>query len=274
MSEGVTIETALLWGALLAYAGTLASAIWAMAFGRSVERVVGLGMALGLALHTLALALQWTRLGHGPFVTLSEILSSNIWSLTLVYAIVWWRIRAVRAAAPAVFAVVFVLGAWLLATGEQDGHLPPTYRTLWLYAHVGFGKLFLGAALVAVGIAAVILLRGTRLLAVKFAHLAPDGPLEELAFRFMAFAFVFETLMLIVGAIWAQDAWGRFWAWDPLETWSFLTWLTLAAFLHLRVTLTTSPRLRACAVIAVFVLAFVTFFGVPFVSTAVHKGMV
>lgn len=274
MLETFTFETALLWLALLAYACTLAGALRAIASGQSAERAVGLGMTVGLALHTIALALRWTRLGHGPFITLYEVLSSNIWSLLLVYAIAWRRIRAVRAAAPAVLAVVLVLGAWLLAVGEQDGHLPPTYRTVWLYVHVGFGKLFLGAALVAVGIAVLILLRGMHVFSTRLAALPADVPLEELAFRFLAFAFVFETLMLIVGAVWAQDAWGRYWAWDPLETWSFLTWLALAAFLHLRVTLRAGPRLRACAVIGIFVLAFVTFFGVPFVSTAVHKGMV
>ena len=267
-------ETVFLWLSFTAYAVAFAAALRALALRNSTGAAVGPAIAVGLALHTLALALRWSRLGHGPFITLFEILASNIWSLLLIYSIAWWRIRAVRAAAPAVLGIVFVLLLWLLVVGEQDGHLPPTYRTLWLYAHVGFGKLFLGAALVATGIASLILLRRVPAFGARFKPLPSDARLEELAFRFMAFAFIFETLMLIVGAVWAQDAWGRYWAWDPLETWSFLTWLTLAAFLHMRVTLATGPRLRACAIVAVFMLAFVTFFGVPFVSSAVHKGMV
>ena len=262
-------ETVFLWLAFIAYVGAGAAALRSLSTRRRAQDVVGIALAVGLGLHTAALALRWARLGHGPFISLYEVLSSNVWSLLLVYALAWWRIRAVRAAAPVVLAVVLMLVAWLLAVGEQDGHLPPTYRTLWLYAHVGFGKLFLGAALVAVGVAVMILARKPHRPANP-----PDRALEELAFRFMAFAFVFETLMLIVGALWAQDAWGRYWAWDPLETWSFVTWLALAAFLHLRATLATGPRLCAGAMIAVFALAFVTFFGVPFVSTAVHKGMV
>ena len=270
----MTSETALLSLAFAAYAAAGLAAIWGLVARSRGECAIGSALALALALHTLSLALRWMRLGHGPFITLYELLSSNAWSLALVYAVAYSRIRAVRPAAPAVLAVVLVLVAWLLVVGGQDGYLPPTYRTLWLYAHVGFGKLFLGAALVAVGIASLILLRATRRGAVRFGALPGDTALEELAFRFMAFAFVFETLMLIAGAVWAQDAWGRYWDWDPLETWAFLTWLALAAFLHLRVTLKTPPRLRACVVIALFALAFVTFFGVPFVSTAVHKGMV
>jgi ABC-type transport system involved in cytochrome c biogenesis permease subunit len=129
--------------------------------------------------------------------------------------------------------------------------------------HVALGKVFLGAVLVAVGLSGMILARLPR----------PEA-LEELAFRFMAIGFVFETLMLVSGAIWAQDAWGRYWAWDPLETWAFLTWLSLAAFLHARVAFRLSPRASALMILGVFALAFLTFFGVPFVSTAPHKGAI
>jgi ABC-type transport system involved in cytochrome c biogenesis permease subunit len=85
---------------------------------------------------------------------------------------------------------------------------------------------------------------------------------------------VFDSLMLIVGACWAQDAWGRYWAWDPLESWAFLSWLALAITLHTRVTVKLAPHRHAMMLLAVFVLAFLTFFGVPFVSLAPHKGAV
>ena len=80
--------------------------------------------------------------------------------------------------------------------------------------------------------------------------------------------------MLIAGAIWAQDAWGRYWAWDPLETWSFITWLLLALALHVRVTFKPTPVRTAWMVMVVFVMAFLTFFGVPFISESTHKGAV
>jgi ABC-type transport system involved in cytochrome c biogenesis permease subunit len=85
---------------------------------------------------------------------------------------------------------------------------------------------------------------------------------------------VFETLMLIVGAVWAQDAWGRYWAWDPLESWAFFTWVALALALHARATLRPTPARFAVWLMVVFAIAFLTFFGVPFISTAPHKGAV
>ncbi len=90
----------------------------------------------------------------------------------------------------------------------------------------------------------------------------------------MALGFIFETLMLIAGAIWAQNAWGRYWSWDPLETWSFITWVVLAFALHLRATLKPAPRRGAVLILTVFVLAFLTFFGVPFISKVPHQGAI
>lgn len=270
----MSFESTLLMVAFVGYGVAEVIALGAYLMPRRAERAVLALVAAGLAFHTASLALRWVRLGHGPFVTLFEILSSNVWSLLVVYAVVYWRMRVVRPAAPIVLGIVLLLAAWLTVVGAQEGHLPPTYHTLWLYLHVGFGKVFLGAVLVAVGLASIILLRTLRVAANDYPARANHTRLEELAFRFMAVGFVFETLMLIAGAVWAQDAWGRYWAWDPLETWSFLTWLALAAYLHARVTLRMSTQLRACAVITVFVLAFLTFFGVPFISTAPHQGAV
>jgi ABC-type transport system involved in cytochrome c biogenesis permease subunit len=136
------------------------------------------------------------------------------------------------------------------------------------------GKLFLGLLLVAVALGAVPVLRQTGWGGRAFAAAPVDRRLDELAHRFAAFAFVAETLMLIVGAVWAQDAWGRYWAWDPLESWAFVTWLALAGTLHARATLRPTPAAHGCWLMAVFAIAFLTFFGVPFISTSPHKGAV
>lgn len=247
-------EATLLGLALAAY-GSAALAAWRRAAAATLPLV-----ALGLLLHTGALGWRWAALGHGPFTTLHEILSSNLWSLALVPALAAAASREVRAALPAVLPVLGLLGAWLLLADSAPGHLPPTYATPLLYLHTLVGKLYLGVLLVAVAL-------GLR------SWWNPDARRsDDLAHRFAAFAFVADSLMLIVGAVWAQDAWGRYWAWDPLESWAFVSWLALAATLHARVTLRPAPRRHAAWLAACFVLAFLTFFGVPFISTAPHQG--
>ena len=80
--------------------------------------------------------------------------------------------------------------------------------------------------------------------------------------------------MLMAGAVWAHSAWGRYWSWDPLETWTLVTWLMLGGILHARVTFRNmSPQTGHVLMLAAFVVAFLTFFGVPFLSVAPHKGV-
>ena len=268
------LELKLLWSALVVYVASGSTAIVSVVLERRPQRVILALLALGLALHTASIAVRWDRLGHGPFVTMFEILSSNVWSLLVAFALAYWRIPAIRASAAVVMPIVFIMMGWLLMTNPGEGHLPPTYHTIWLFIHIGFGKVFLGAVLVAVGLAGVILLRHHGVGLRRLASLPADDRLDDLAYRFMALGLIFETLMLVAGAIWAQDAWGRYWAWDPLETWAFITWLTLAVALHARIAYKLRPHHGAWLILLVFVLAFLTFFGVPFVSKAPHKGAV
>jgi len=222
----------------------------------------------GLLSHTVSLGLRWSRVGHGPFINLYEILSSNVWSLMLCLLLFMLLAKQYRHTSRHIVPVLVLLVIWLLITTPKDTYLPPTYDTIWLYFHVFSGKIFLGLLMLATGMA-IYGVVPSRLIDKSFS--IPD--IQALSYRFLAFAFCFESLMLFFGAIWAQDAWGRYWSWDPLETWAFLTWLSLLLVLHWR---TDSSRhaIYALLVLGCFVLAFLTFFGVPFVSTAPHKGMI
>jgi ABC-type transport system involved in cytochrome c biogenesis permease subunit len=229
-------------------------------------------VALALLLHSIAIGLRWQRLGHGPFVDLFEILSSNIWSLHLAVFLAVLLIPRIRPSLALVLPLLQVLVAWLLTVEPSGAEIPVTYDTPWLPVHVAFGKIFLGALVVALALSLAVILRARGL--APLPQLPASAALSELAYRFVLGAFLFESLMLVAGAIWAQDAWGRYWAWDPLETWAFVTWVAAAAYLHLRTRQGIPQEISALAVVAVFILAFTTFFGMPFVSTAPHKGAI
>jgi ABC-type transport system involved in cytochrome c biogenesis permease subunit len=266
------LELKILWTGIICYVIGGSLAIGAVVWKRRPERAVLALILLGWLLHTASLLIRWERLGQGPFVTMFEILSSNIWSLVLVFALAYWRIPQIRAAAAVVMPILFVMMGWLVLSSPGEVHFPRSFRTPWLYIHVGLGKVFLGAMLVAVGLAGVIQLRRSSAGLAWFQRLPPDKQLDDLAYRFMALALIFNGLMLVAGAIWAQDAWGRYWAWDRLETWAFITWLLLAIALHVRMTFKPAPRLSSLLVFAVFGIAFLTFFGVPFLSDRPHQG--
>lgn len=267
-------ELLFLWVALLLYVCSGSLAIITTVVWRKIPVIIPYLSSLGFFVHTLAIALRWYRLEHGPFVTMFEILSSNIWSFTLIWLLAFWRIKEIRLALVIAQPVLFMMMAWLLLAPARESIYPATYQTIWLYVHVGFGKVFLALFYIAVSLSSLILLRKIRKCRVWFKQLPADDNLALLAFRFVAVGLIFQTLMLIAGAIWAQDAWGRYWAWDSLETWSFISWLLVALLLHARVTWKIKPALSSVLIIVVFIVAFITFFGVPFISMTPHRGVV
>jgi len=102
-------------------------------------------------------------------------------------------------------------------------------------------------------------------------RLPPAATLDRLAYRFIAFGFPIWTFGVICGAIWAQEAWARYWGWDPKETWSFITWVIFAGYLHARAT--AGWRGRRAAVIALVgaVSLFVTYYAVNLWIAGLHS---
>jgi len=220
-----------------------------------------------LALLTLAVAGRWLRESQGPFLTLYDVLLSNLFSLTLVYLVAAWLLPALRASSVIVTGFMGLLGAWALTVPAEAVPLPATFDNPWLWLHVGAGKLFLGLCLAAAATAAWLLARPKN--AARGA-----GEMDAAVWLTLSLAFVCHSFMLIAGAIWAHSAWGRYWAWDSLETWTFITWLCIALLLHARVTFRRMPVSYGwSAVVAIFGLAILTFLGVPFLSIAPHKGV-
>lgn len=273
--QSLPFDTELPWlmAGVSAY-GVATLASWHAAWRRrSHASFVLASLLAAVSLLAVAIALRWMRTGYGPFLTLFEVLLSNLFSLGLIYLLVYWRYPLARPGAVVVLPLLLLLSVWLRTVSPEAGQLPATYLSAWLWVHVGVGKLFLGLCLAAVGIAGVLLLRKLPGFGQLLGSLPADEVLDVPVWRFMSVAFIFHSLMLIAGAVWAQVAWGRFWAWDPLETWAFVTWLALGLSLHARLTWRIPLWSGWLMVLGVFCLAFLTFFGVPFSSLGPHKGI-
>lgn len=268
------IELISFWTALVGYSLATAIAMWALVFRKRPERTLFALMSGALFLHTLAIGCRWARVGHLPVGNMFEMLSANVWGLMVAVVIGYALWPRARAFAAIVLPIVIMVMAWMLLPPMEDTALPPTYETVWLYIHIAFIKLFLGSAFVALGMGGIVILRAINFGRDRFAGLPSDVWLDETAYRCMALALIFDTLGIVAGGIWAQDAWGRYWAWDPLEVWSLVTWLCIGLTLHVRATFRTSPLTNALMILGTFMVAFFTFFGIPFVSRALHKGAI
>ena len=105
----------------------------------------------------------------------------------------------------------------------------------------------------------------------KSSRLPSAQTLDRVAYRIIAFAFPIWTFAVIAGAIWAQEAWGRYWGWDPKETWSFITWVIFAGYLHARATSGWKGRRAAVIAVVGFVSLLITYYAVNLWIVGLHS---
>ena len=141
---------------------------------------------------------------------------------------------------PISIAVLLLLGTAITLLYRPSAPLVPALKSTWLVVHVSAAIISGGVFLLANTIAGTYLIldrmesRGGRNAWAK--RLPSLEVLDQLTYRLVAFVFPLWTFAVIAGAIWAESAWGRYWGWDPKETWAFITWVAYAAYLHARVT--------------------------------------
>ena len=137
--------------------------------------------------------------------------------------------------------VLLTLGTAVTVLYVPSAPLVPALKSPWLVIHVSTAIISGGVFLLANVIAAAYLYldnmetKGERTAWAK--RLPSLEVLDQLSYRLVAFVFPLWTFSVIAGAIWAESAWGRYWGWDPKETWAFITWVAYAAYLHARVTI-------------------------------------
>jgi cytochrome c-type biogenesis protein CcsB len=259
------------WAAVGLYSAASVCFVWGAASGG--ERGLRWGLVpalLGLFPHGAAILLRWAEAGHGPYISRVEVLSSNAWvALAMFLGAAAWRPR-LRAAGFVVVPAALLLTAWGLMTDPAVRTLPPSLRSPWLVFHVVFAKLAAGGVLLAVATAALYLMKEARPSRPLCARLPTLGELDEHGRRFAFFGFVFWSVMIAAGAIWANESWGRYWSWDPIEVWSLATWLALGAYLHLRRFRGLEGRRAAWFLGACFAFSMATVFFVPFLAGSVH----
>lgn len=95
--------------------------------------------------------------------------------------------------------------------------------------------------------------------------------LDNLSYRFLGFGFPLLTIGILSGAVWANEAWGSYWSWDPKETWAFLTWLVFAIYLHLRLSYGLEGEKPAYVASIGFVIVWICFLGVNFIGEGLHS---
>ncbi len=237
----------------------------------------------GALLHLGSVALRGVAVGRVPWGNMYEFSAVVGLIAVVAFLISLWRSPQIRylglfVMLP-VLLVMFLAGTVLYAKAEP---LVPALQSYWLAIHVSAAASSEGILMTSAVITVLFLLRqryDARTAAgapVRFpvsvgARLPAPATLDKVAYRTVAFAFPIYTFGVIAGAIWAEAAWGRYWGWDPKETWAFITWVVYAAYLHARATAGWKGRAAAWINLAGFGAMTFNFFVVNIVISGLHS---
>jgi cytochrome c-type biogenesis protein CcsB len=240
-------------------------------------RVASLLMWAGWVGNGAGFFLRWMeshQMGHGriPLTNQYESMVLFAWATASVYLLLELRYRNRIIGAFVAFIPFLSLGLGSLLFDTTIRPLVPALQSNWLTVHVITCFLGYAAFAASFGVSLLYMVRQRLDPEGRMAKVLPsEDLLDHLNYRAIATGFPFLSLGIITGAIWADVAWGTYWSWDPKETWSLITWLIYAAFLHAR--LSRGWRGKRAAVLSVigFAATLFTYFGVNFLLSGLHS---
>jgi cytochrome c-type biogenesis protein CcsB len=236
---------------------------------------------VGAAVHVTAICTRGIAEDRVPWGNMYEFIAAFTCMavLVLIAASIWYR--AYYMGVFVLVPVVFGLGVDLTVLYTPAGSLVPALQSYWIAIHVtamivAIGLFIFGAVVTSLYLVAD---RSQRRVAAGkpslsagiAAHLPAPAILDRLSYRSIVFGFPVWTFGVIAGAIWADHAWGRYWGWDPKETWSFITWVVYAMFLHARATGGWRGRRAAWIHLAGFLCLMFNVIGVNLFITGLHS---
>ncbi|CAB4887659.1 unannotated protein [freshwater metagenome] len=179
-----------------------------------------------------------------------------------------------------VIPVLLTLGVAVTVLYTEAAQLVPALKSYWLVIHVFAAIICSGAFTLAAATAGLSLVRDraerkagsdVELTGALVSRIPSAERLRSLTNKTLAFAFPLWTFTVVAGAIWAENAWGRYWGWDPKETWAFITWVIYAAYLHARSTAGWRGNKASLIALAGWIAFLMNYFGVNFLANSLHS---
>lgn len=266
-----TYEAIFIWIALYFYVASFLSFLWGFVFRN--EKAVSWGWRLaliGFVPQNISMAIRWVVTGHAPVMRDYENSTLGAWFIIVLYLVLRRWHRKMEAIGVAVMPIILLMiGNGIMSKPYLEPMSPP-FKSNWLIFHVFFAWVAYAAFCIAAALGVLYLLKdgaASKGKAVSFYERFPSiGALNDLILKTIIFGFITLTVEIGAGAIWAYDLWGRYWGWDPIETWSLITWLVYGTCIHLGVTLGWRGRKMAWLSIIALFFVFITFGGIGYLG--------
>ncbi len=261
------------FASLLYLLATLTYSLYILFLKNTLSGWASAFVSIGFISHTCALVVRYAEAGYTPVTNLHESLSFFAWMIIGVLLITNLRYK-VKILGSFLTPVALLLMIFAFALPKEILPLAPALKSFWHPFHVIFA--FLGNAFFTLAFCGGVMyliqehqLKSKRMGAVG-KRLPSLKVLDDLNYQALKFGFPLLTLGIITGAVWAEYAWGRYWGWDPKETWSLITWFLYAALLHQRLTVGWRGRKAALMAIVGFLTVLFTFLGVNLLLPGLH----
>lgn len=234
-------------------------------------RIAGYLQTGGLAAHTAALILRGIAAGRVPMTNQFEFSTCFAWALCLVSLVFILKYRFTVLGVFATPVILLIMG-YASIQNREIGRLMPALNSGWLVFHVSTAILAYGAFGVSFVLGLIFLMRG-RIRKDSFLdqHIPENDKLDFIEYRSVSLGMLFLTVTIILGAFWAKQAWGSYWNWDPKETWSLVTWIVYAIYLHLRITRKWQGKAAAIFAVTGFICVMFTYIGVNIFLPGLHS---
>lgn len=223
--------------------------------------------------HTFYIVLRYLDIGHTPLTSNHEAVSFFAWSTAWGFLSFRWRYQ-VKNFGVFVSPLATILMIVAALSSQETMPLPPALRSNWLPVHASIAIMANGFLALAFCGGVMYLLQESEIKNKRFGMFYTRLPsleaLDNLNQHCLAVGFPLLTLGIITGSIWAKQAWGAYWQWDPKETWSLITWFVYAALLHQRFRVGWRRRRAAIMTIIGFGAALFTLWGVNFLLEGLH----
>jgi cytochrome c-type biogenesis protein CcsB len=243
-------------------------------FRKQLTGTLATGVAIvGLVGNTAGIILRWVEsyslgFGHAPLSNLYESLIFFSWTIVLIYLFIErkYKFRVIGSVATPLAFLALAYASLSPNISDRIQPLLPALKSNWLIAHVMTCFVGYAAFAIAFGVSVMYLLkkRDTGDKNGSLARLPDASVLDELTHQLVMFGFLFLSAGIITGAVWANSAWGRYWGWDPKETWSLITWFVYATLLHARLMRGWRGKRIALISIGGFAAVMITYFGVNY----------
>jgi len=274
----VTIEIVLMWVALTFYTAATALYTFGVIFVRDkMTRWALWASAAGLAFQVTSLGMRWARIGHGPYLGFYEVANALVFCVAAFFVIAAARNPRLNAAGVAVMPIAVLLLGGSMLSSKSGVAITAKLASYWLFVHVMFANLAFAAFAASFGFAIVYVIRERSKggpWAKRLDRLPSQTAVDDLTARLVLAGFLLWGIMIVSGAIWANESWGRYWTWDPIETWSLIVWIIYAVYLHLRFTMRWRGERLAWFAIAAMPVALFCLVGIPTVFHTIHAGYI